>query len=79
MLLVFLVVRIKKQPSPVANPANQQGFWISLSQFSGLGTDTILVKCSFNFSGNPKFNEALKLNIFKSPSHVKCSLVFIKS
>jgi len=67
MLLVFLVVRIRKQPSPVANPANQQGFAIFLSQLSGLGLGTILGKCSFNLSGNPKFNEALKLNIFKSP------------
>ena len=65
---------MKKQPSPVTNPASQSGFITFSSSTVGLGTGLTSGKAFFKASVKPKFIEALMLTISLKPFKLKCSL-----
>jgi hypothetical protein len=76
LVVLHLEISIKKQPSPLKNPANQLKLINSGKPTLTLGTFCTM-KRSFNLSGIPLFKEAFKLIILSKPSSVKCSLFFI--
>ena len=63
-----LKTKTKKQPSPDVNPANRSPSGIAIFSTIGLTAGIILGKAIFKLSDKPKFKEALKLRIIKSPS-----------
>jgi hypothetical protein len=77
-----LLTKTKKQPSPDVNPANHSPACTGIAIFSTIGlcciqrciqrciqhAGIIPGKAIFKLSDKPKFKEALKLRIVKSPS-----------
>lgn len=57
-------ILIKKQPSPLANPANQLGSLIYLFVTNGLSIGLISTKAYFNLFDKPKFKDYFIATIF---------------
>lgn len=74
-----LRIATRKHPSASANPTSQWGSLISKDSISGLGIGSILGKAVFNTSVKPLFIEARMATIFRKPSIVRCSFLFINS
>ena len=78
-LVLALYVSIKKQPSPVVNPANQLESFIPVWFTDGLGTGTISGKESLTFQVTRYLEMLLNLEFLVTPSSVRCSLNTISS
>jgi hypothetical protein len=76
--LIFESIILKwKEPSPLVNPATQNGSVIPLNLYSGLFTGTAFGKARTNFLERPQLRELFNPTIFNRPFSVKCSLRLI--